>query len=151
MGVREDRELEGNEADGALFEVPIGGRMFTVTTQQQGTVAILHCVGNIDASSVEDLKTALHDVTRGGVVRVVLDVAALTFIDSIGLGALIAASRRLREQDGDITIAAPSRDVQSIFEVTRLHRHFVLLPDVAAACAHFVAAAPKVASKRRAG
>lgn len=76
--------------------------------------------GAVDAASAGDLKAALEPlIGRNGMI-VVLDMAALSFIDSAGLGTLIGAQRRLRELDSELRLTRVPSHVQKILKITAL-------------------------------
>ena len=51
-----------------------------------------------------------------------LNLAATRFIDSSGLGALLALHKTLCAQEGAIRLVNPSPQVQQVLELTRMHR-----------------------------
>lgn len=111
-----------------------------IQVEQKGAVAILRCAGSLDAETVAKFKRTAQGLFEQGVGRFVLDAQELTFIDSMGLGALISLMRRVRQQDGEVKVAGLSRDVHSIFEITRLHRVFDICGSAAEACQKFAKA-----------
>lgn len=115
--------------------------MEIVVERKGKSLAILVCQGNLDASTVDDFKRITQGLCEEGVRQLIVDGSALEFIDSVGLGALLALKRRLREHAGDVRLAALSSDVQSIFEITRLHRHFDICTTTDEACQRFTQAA----------
>lgn len=100
-------------------------------------VSVVRCGGSLDADSVASFKKATADLVNRGAVRLVVDCAGLTFIDSMGLGALISLLRRVRQREGDLKVAALNEDVKTIFEITRLHRLFDVCGDATQACRQF--------------
>jgi anti-sigma B factor antagonist len=48
----------------------------------------------------------------------------VAFIDSSGLGALISGLKALRANGGDLVLCSMSRQVRTVFEITRLLRVF---------------------------
>ena len=64
---------------------------------------------------------------------VVVDLEAVTFLDSSALGALVGVLRRLRERDGQLRIVQPRTAAARIFELTGLDAVLDLYPDRAAA------------------
>lgn len=91
---------------------------------KQNQIAILHPSGSLDADSVASFKKTAYKLVEEGFVRLILDGKALQFVDSTGLGVLIALLRKVRSQEGDLKVAALTADVASIFEITRLNRLF---------------------------
>jgi hypothetical protein len=70
-----------------------------------------------------------------GFSRVVIDLAALRYVDSTGLGVLIAFERRLPE-DGVIALAQAPSSVSTLLEITGLDATFNVFATVDQALAH---------------
>lgn len=68
------------------------------------------------------LKTAIEDVVDGGGTHVVVDLTAVPFMDSSGLGALIAALKKARQAHGDLRIAGVNEQVATVLQLTNLDR-----------------------------
>lgn len=62
--------------------------------------------------------------------QLVLDLAALEFLDSAGLGSLIALLKRLGERGGDVRIANLQKRVRVVFEITRAYKIFEIFDSV---------------------
>ena len=58
-----------------------------------------------------------------------------TFVDSMALGVLVGAMRRLAERGGELRIACADQGVRRIFEITMLDRVFAFSPSREAALA----------------
>lgn len=56
-----------------------------------------------------------------------LDLSAMTFLDSSGLGTLISLHKTLRARNGTVRLIKPTPNVQQILELTRLHRVFEIV------------------------
>lgn len=108
-----------------------------ITIEKQNQVAILKVSGNLDADSVAQFKKAANQLVDEGCFQLVMDCQALNFIDSMGLGAMISLLRKVRVQQGDLKISNVNQEVKSVFEITRLHRLFDILPDWGSACEKF--------------
>ena len=54
----------------------------------------------------------------------VVDLADVDFLDSAGLGALLALLRKAGERGGDVRIAGLRKPVRMIFEITRTYKVF---------------------------
>ena len=57
-----------------------------------------------------------------GKARLVVDLHAVDFIDSSGLGALIGGLKPARQQGGDLRIAAAGDQVRAVLKLTNLDR-----------------------------
>jgi anti-sigma B factor antagonist len=91
------------------------------------------CSGRFNMTAAPDFRRFLEQILASGVERVVIDLENTSFIDSSGLGALIAALKKARQAGGDLRIAAPSEQVRMVLNLTNLDR--VLRPheDIASA------------------
>ena len=78
---------------------------------------------NLDASNVREFRDAAQSLMHEH-ARVVLDMAGVQFVDSSGLGALIACLRQTNARRGDFRLCAMSRTVRALFELMRMHRVF---------------------------
>ena|SRR5579863_2832205 len=93
----------------------------------------------IDASSAPEFKDALGAVVSRGVPRFVLDLSAVSFIDSTGLGALIAAVKALG-RTGGVAVSGASDPVATLFRVTRMDKVFRMFASDEEAAAALVTA-----------
>ena len=99
-----------------------------ITTTQEGLVNKVQLAGRLEAATVPELKAEVQKLAKSNPPHIVFDMAGVTFVDSSGLGALVAALRTVNKVDGDIRIASLTPDVRSIFELTRMHRLFEIYP-----------------------
>jgi len=105
-----------------------------VQTEQIAEGELLISVsGELDLHSVGSLQGALDDATERTGEAVVVDLGEVTLIDSIALGALARASRRLRESGGALAVAASNPDIVRAFEITSLDRVIPLAVSVSEA------------------
>jgi anti-sigma B factor antagonist len=58
--------------------------------------------------------------------RIVVELSAVTFMDSSGLGALVGALKTARQAGGDLRIAAPSEQVVMVLQLSNLDRVLTL-------------------------
>jgi anti-sigma B factor antagonist len=77
---------------------------------------VLTVEGEIDAVSAPQLRDALEELNPRA--RVMLDLSALTFIDSSGLKVLVVQSQRMREAGGALLVRCPSPPVQQALTLT---------------------------------
>lgn len=79
----------------------------------------------LEATNAGDFRASVEaTVVESEVRQVVLDMRPIEFVDSSGLSAIIALSRALRRQGGELRLAGLQRYVWTVFEVTRLYRAF---------------------------
>jgi anti-sigma B factor antagonist len=92
-----------------------------VTGPRDG-VAVLRLDGRLNMVSAAQLKKAITDSVDGGGARVVVDLAAVRFMDSSGLGALIAGLKKARQEGGDLRITGVTQQVATVLALTNLDR-----------------------------
>lgn len=66
--------------------------------------------------------------------NVVVDLSEVDFLDSAGLGVLVALLKRVLERGGDMKIAGLQKRVRMVFEITRAFKVFDIFDSAAAAC-----------------
>lgn len=96
--------------------------MIEFETSVHGDIAVIVPKGRLNMVSARGLKEQVAEVIGAGHVRVVVDLAQTTFLDSSGLGALIAGLKHARQAGGDLRIARPTPSVLTVFQLTNLDR-----------------------------
>jgi anti-sigma B factor antagonist len=96
---------------------------------------VLTVLGDLDMAGAPGLRQAVVVEVVGGARLVVLDLTAVDFVDSAGLGVVVGALRRLRAHDGDLVVVCPEPRIRRVFEMCDLDRVFALYRDVDAAAA----------------
>ncbi len=116
--------LECRHPRGPISRIPTGGNCmieFESRTTDEG-VAVVRPAGRLNMVAAPRLRELLRDVVDGGTTRVVVDLSATDFIDSSGLGALIAGLKAARQAGGDLRIAQPTEQVETVLALTNLNR-----------------------------
>lgn len=81
----------------------------------------------IDAAVALEFKDAMRVQTEDGPKTVVLDLSEVQFIDSSGLGAIVAAMKNLG-MDRKMALAGLTPTVQRVFQLTRMDSVFSVFP-----------------------
>lgn len=84
-------------------------------------------------SHAAELRQQLAALVSDGMSRLVIDLAAVTSMDSAAIGALIAGLKQARKAGGDLRIVAPSMQVSEVLKMTKLTRLLVAYDSVGAA------------------
>ena len=94
-------------------------------TNSQTTLVtgLLELVAANAAQVRDEIRAALPSTT----VCLDLDLSAMTFLDSSGLGTLISLHKTLRSRNGTVRLIKPAPNVLQILELTRLHRVFEIV------------------------
>jgi len=96
---------------------------FDITTEQLSDDAyVISLSGEVDLYTAPEFKQQLLDVIGKGAKEVVVDFSNTTFIDSTTLGVLVGGVKRLRTNDGQLSLVCSDRNITKIFEITGLDR-----------------------------
>jgi anti-sigma B factor antagonist len=89
--------------------------------------------GELDLNHAYDFDEELRHVEVGRPPCIVLDLRELTFMDSCGLGRLLAARRRARRDGRRLVLVRGGRAVQQVLAMTGLDEAFEIVSDIPAA------------------
>lgn len=92
---------------------------FATRTTDSGVV-VVQPTGRLNMTASSGLRKQLSDIVEAGGTRIVVDLSATDFIDSSALGALVASLKIAREAGGDLRIAAPTRQIRTVLELSNL-------------------------------
>jgi len=83
----------------------------------------------IDAAVAIQFKEKMRGISETAAERVVLDLSTVTFLDSSGLGAVVAVMKHL-DPDATLELASLNPAVAKVFRLTRLDSVFTIHADV---------------------
>ncbi len=87
-------------------------------------VTVLAPTGRLDVAGAPALKEAIGEAVKNSPPKVVIDMEGVSFVDSTGLGSVIAALKQIRNSQGELRLAAPNQQVRVVLELTTLDRVF---------------------------
>ena len=105
--------------------------MVEVEVIREGGATICRPVGELDAFSVQDFRD--HLAALAGESAVIIDLSAVPFMDSAGLGALIGGIRKIREAEGEVVVVCDRAAVLRLLHTTRFDRMVTVVSAVDAA------------------
>ena len=91
------------------------------STRQMGTVTVIDLSGKIvlgDGSSL--LRETVKDLASRGQKKLLLNLADVSYIDSSGLGALVASFTTIKGQEGQIKLLNLTSKVHDLLQITKL-------------------------------
>jgi anti-sigma B factor antagonist len=100
-----------------------------IEVSQTGSVTLVVPKGDLDMGTAEQLKGTLNELLGKGQSRLVIDLGGVAYIDSSGLGVLVAAMKQARAAGGNVRLCSLQEEVRSIFEMTRLIKVMSVHPD----------------------
>ena len=92
--------------------------------------AVVALRGELDLLDASDVASHLIAAVAAYGPSIIVDLAGLRFIDSCGLGVLVRELRWTRESGGDLSLAAPRRQVRRVLGITGLIDVFSVYPSV---------------------
>lgn len=104
-----------------------------ISTRTEGDICILRVEeARIDATAALAFKEAVRSAAANAPPKIILDLQEVTFIDSSGLGAIVATLKHVTP-DRTLVLAGLTPPVQRVFELTRMDKVFSLFPTLEAA------------------
>jgi anti-sigma B factor antagonist len=109
----------------------------SVETHEIDGVVLLRPRGFINAHTVRSFEEPLRAALGQGRYRIVVDCAALVYIASAGLGAIMGAIEEIREHGGDLRLSGLNETVANIFEILGFNHLYRIFASEAEALASF--------------
>lgn len=89
-----------------------------------GEHKIIQVTGEVDLYNVSELKKALFSITDGNCKSVIVDMKNVNYMDSSGIGALVAGQKKMRAHNGTFALMNIHEDVLNILKLATLDRFF---------------------------
>lgn len=106
--------------------------------QEQGDIVKIEVKEErMDAHNSGELKEQMLQLFDEGKNNLVINLAAVRFVDSSGLGALVSGFKNASARDGSLKLCCLQPQVRSMFELTRLHRVFEIFTNLDEAISSF--------------
>src|SRR5258706_10951921 len=99
-----------------------------VTTELIGTVRIVHMVGKLDTNTSAAFDTRIRELIEAGDTRLVLDLAQVSYISSMGLRSLFVVAQAVKTMQGALALAAVGPRVQEVLDVAGFTTLFSIAP-----------------------
>ena len=81
---------------------------------------VIEITGDLDMASAPALRQLILQQLSQGTRCIAVDLTNADFVDSSGLGVLVAALKRVRTHDGELAVVCPDLRLRRIFELTEL-------------------------------
>jgi anti-sigma B factor antagonist len=109
-----------------------------INERQIDGVTVLTLSGEIllDDGDLE-FRRKIHDLVERGRVKIVVDLGAVTHVDSAGMGMLVAKQKTVREHGGDIKLVHVTSRSQRVLAIMRLASVFETFDDETQAAKSF--------------
>ncbi|MGQ4646122.1 anti-sigma factor antagonist [Lyngbya aestuarii] len=93
------------------------------------SVKVVQPSGILDGTNANQLRREISDVIESGVNIVLVDFQDITFMNSTGLGALVASFKTVRGAGKELFLCSLTEQVKLIFELTKMDRVFSTFAD----------------------
>ena len=106
--------------------------------RESGRVRVLDLQGRLVLGEpVDMLAKAVRGLLDEGHNRLVFNLKDVEYVDSAGIGELVAAKKRALEKHGDVKLLMPSQTVYNVLSMLSLHLIFDIHKDEAQAASAF--------------
>lgn len=103
-----------------------------------GKVAVLDIVGKITIGEGDVmLRDKVNELLESGETRIVLNLEKVKYMDSAGIGELVACYKRAKEKEGTVKLLNPSGKVYDLLQLTKLEEVFETYRDEGEALGSF--------------
>ncbi|MEU7057256.1 STAS domain-containing protein [Streptomyces sp. NPDC046197] len=85
---------------------------------------VLEVDGEVDIHTSPRIREAVIALLGEGHRHYVLDLCFVPFLDSMGLGTVVAITKRIRDHEGSLRIACPSPRLLKVFRICGLHEAY---------------------------
>ena len=93
---------------------------FSYEVESEQGVTALRLYGELDMAAAPTLGSALHEVQQGSSSEVIIDLRGLSFLDSMGLSALMESYGAGQDGHRTVSFIAGGRTVHRVFQITKM-------------------------------
>lgn len=117
------------------MEVPLTGselgEIKISTRDLAPAVTLVQVEGEVDVYTSPKLKETLLQLIEAGKEHLLINLNAVKYVDSSGLGVLVGRQKELKERDGSIHLICTNQSIVNIFNLTGLAKIFGIYRDEA--------------------
>jgi anti-anti-sigma factor len=105
---------------------PVTDSPFSIKVDRRGDVAVVCLKGSCTMDVAGKLGECVKGLASEEMRLLVLELSALDFIESTGLGNIVAGYLRIRRRNGEIRMVSPPPSIRHLLEITRLTQLFTI-------------------------
>lgn len=98
----------------------------TLATREVNGTTLVAVGGEIDVYTAPKLRDKITELVAAGVYTMVIDMEAVEFLDSTGLGVLVGGLKKVRAHEGSLELVCTQDRLLKIFRITGLSKVFVI-------------------------
>lgn len=107
----------------------------SVSVRSEGDRTVVAVGGEIDVYTAPKLREHLIDLVSSGQYKLIVDLEAVDFLDSTGLGVLVGGLKRVRTHEGSLDLVCSQDRILKIFRITGLTKVFTIHASIGEALA----------------
>ena len=96
----------------------------TLATREVGETTVVAVGGEIDVYTAPKLRDKITELVGAGVYDIVIDLEAVEFLDSTGLGVIVGGLKKVRAHEGSLRLVCTQDRLLKIFRITGLAKVF---------------------------
>ena len=116
---------------------------FAINIRQADSVSLVDVSGRLTFFESKALREAIHGLLKEGNKNILLNLTALEYLDSSGIGELVRNYLTVVKKGGAMKVVGLAPKGEEILKVTQLYQVFPEFPDEASALRSFPAAQQK--------
>jgi len=98
----------------------------TLATREIDGKTVISVGGEIDVYTAPKLRDEITSIVGKSVYHIIIDMEAVEFLDSTGLGVLVGGLKKVRANDGSLELICNQERLLKIFRITGLSKVFVI-------------------------
>jgi anti-sigma B factor antagonist len=124
--------------------------MMKLTNYEKGGVVIVNVNGRLTlGDGTSSLRSNVRMLIDGGFRQILLNMAGVDYIDSSGLGELVAAYTTAAAAAGEMKLLNLAKRTHDLLKITKLYTVFEIFEDEASAIASFQKTKPNLQPRNR--
>ena len=110
---------------------------FSVNVRQADGVSLVEVTGRLTSFEAKAFREMIYGLLKQGQTNIVLNLTALEYLDSSGIGELVRNYMSVVKKGGAMKVVGLAPKVEEILKVTQLYQVFPEFPDEASALESF--------------
>jgi len=104
-----------------------------ITSISHERAVVVALSGRMDAVSAPQFEKTCDELIAAGAKNIIADIAALTYISSMGLGCLLSVAKKVQPAGGKLYVCGAAGMVKEVFRMAGFETIFPMLDNSAAA------------------
>ena len=89
-----------------------------IVTRKPGGVTVVEIIGRVDRNTSSDAQAAINGLLAQGTQKLLIELAKLDYLNSVGLRLLLATATRMSGSGGELRFCSLNETVQEVFDIS---------------------------------